>query len=381
MPGHQFGEIGIELGLLKPHHVETALERQSALKEIWANSRLGEVLILMEALDGLQVEQILAEQQRRRGVEEPPAPAFPYYKDYLIVKKLGEGGMGEVFLAQEDKQLRQVVLKMLRKDKAESPAIAARFQLEAQIAGMMEHPNIVACHTTALAHGARFLVMEYIDGESLQERLERRGRLPESEVLHVAAEVLRGLAYIHDRGVIHRDIKPSNILIAHGGAVKISDFGSARMAHAEFHDFNTIVGTPNYMAPEQIRCKPTIDWRADLYSLGATLYHALSGRVPFVRTSNSEVLRAHVRDTPDALAGLTPEPQADTLRIIAKLMSKDPDARYVTARQALGEVEKALQKRRVVSAPVAIPSAPRSLTRRMVNRCTVALQSLLAAKG
>ena len=377
MPAHPFGEIGIELGLLTPQHVQIALERQTALKEIWANSRLGEVLILMEVLDGLQVDQILAEQQRRRGEAEPATPAFPYYKDYLIVKKLGEGAMGEVFLAQEGRQSRQVVLKMLRKDKAECLAIAERFRVEAQIAGMMGHPNVVSCYTTGVAHGARFMVMEYIDGESLQGRLDRQGRLPESDVLRLAAEVLRGLAYVHDRGVIHRDIKPSNILIAHGGAVKISDFGSARTA--AFGDFNTIVGTPNYMAPEQIRCKPTIDWRADLYSLGATLYHALSGRVPFVRDSNSEVFRAHVKDTPDTLSGVVPAPHADTLRIIGKLMSKDPDARYVTARQTLGEVEKALERRSVAAAPKQVP-AKGSLTHRVAKRWVVALQSLLAVK-
>ena len=373
MTEHLFGEIAIELNFMARRNLETALERQTSLKEIWANSKLGEVLILMGVLDGLQVDQVLMEQRLRRGTEQKPAPAFPYYKDYLILRKLGEGGMGEVFLADEYAQRRKVVLKMLRKDKAANAQVAARFQQEAQIAGMLEHSNIVACYTTGVAHGARFLVLEYVEGESLYERIERCGPLDDETVLRLATHVLRGLAYIHDRGVIHRDIKPGNILLGINGCVKISDFGSARTAHGEFQDFSTIVGTPNYIAPEQIRCSPGVDWRADLYSLGATLYHALSGEVPFKRSSNTAVMRAHLADVPEPLPASV---QTDTVRLVSKLMSKDPDGRYVTARQALGDVEKVLARRSVANAEqVGERKTSRGLFHRVAARCVAVLKS------
>ena len=284
MEAHRFGDIAEQLGLAARQDVDAALQKQITLRESWAGSRLGEILILMGVLDGLQVERILAEQIKRRRQSARAASnarAFEYYNKYMIVKKLGEGGMGEVFLAREHVMDRPVVLKMLRKDKAANQRIAERFALEARVGGALSHPNIVAYHNTGFAHGVRFLVMEYIEGETLQDRIKRERKISESEALRIAGDILKGLMHLHAKGIVHRDIKPANSLISADESVKLSDLGSARSLNAPFTDANTIVGTPNYIPPEQVRVLASIDHRADFYALGATLYHALAGRVPF----------------------------------------------------------------------------------------------------
>jgi serine/threonine protein kinase len=364
---HRFGAIAEQLGLAARADVDAALQKQITLRECWAGSRIGEILILMGVLDGLQVERILAEQVKRRHVSARAASserAFQYYNRYMIVKKLGEGGMGEVFLAREVVMDRLVVLKMLRKDKAVSQRIAERFALEARVGGALGHANIVAYHNTGFAHGVRFLVMEYVEGETLQDRISRERRIPEREVLRIGAEILKGLVHLHAKGIIHRDIKPANILISSDESVKLSDFGSARLSAQPFSDTNTIVGTPNYIPPEQVRATASIDHRADLYALGATLYHALAGRVPFDYPATHTILRAHVDELPPALQEFNPQLSSGTIRIIEKLMAKDPTERYATAQEALGEIENALSPPSVQSKREFVPRWPRLRRRR-----------------
>lgn len=348
MKAHRFGEIARQLGLASESEIETALQRQITLKETWADSRIGEILILMGVLDGLQVDRILSEQRKLRSPHNQSARAFRYYRNYLIVRKLGEGGMGEVFLAREQISERLVVLKMLRKDKAQIKRVAARFDLEARIAGGLNQPNIVTYHNTGFAHGVRFLVMEYVDGETLHDRIERLGRIPEVEALSICREVLKGLAYLHEKGVVHRDLKPSNILLSKDGGIKISDFGSARLLRQPFSESNTIVGTPNYMPPEQVRAEASLDHRADFYALGATLYHALANRPPFEEPGSRAILKAHVDREPDALERIVPELSPQTARIVEKMMAKNPAERFATADEALAAVESALESRKAV---------------------------------
>jgi len=336
-----FGEIACELQFTTFAEIQDALNKQDALRPDWADSRLGDILILMGVLDGIQVAQILNEQSRRKNIQTNSETSFPSFGDYDIVSKLGEGAIGSVFLAREKLLKRLVVLKVLRKDKREAKEICARFEIEAQLAGSLSHPNLVTCHNTGIAQGIRYLVMEYVQGQTLQDRLAS-GRLPEREVLLLAREISSGLAHAHARGILHRDVKPANILLGNDGCVKLSDFGSALDMFNDEPVYGQVVGTPNYMPPEQVRADRLLDGRADLYALGCTLYHALTGQLPYRGATAMLAMQAHLTSDPVPLRTLAPELSEKTCAVVERLMAKDTAARYSTAVELSAELDQLL---------------------------------------
>ena len=202
---------------------------------------------------------------------------------YRIERELGRGGMATVYLAEDLKHRRWVALKLL------SPEVGAaigseRFRREIEIAARLSHPHIVALHDSGVAADRLFYVMPYIEGESLRARLDRDGRLPVEEALRLAREIASALGYAHRRGLVHRDIKPANVLLSDGIAL-VADFGVARATGRDetpaLTSVGTTLGTPAYMAPEQIAASPDLDSRADIYSLGCLLYELLTGQPPF----------------------------------------------------------------------------------------------------
>lgn len=266
----------------------------------------------------------------RVGVDAEVPNVLAGHPRYRPVRLLGSGGMGVVWLVEHAVMGRQVALKIIRPGFLARPGAAERFGREVRAAAQLNHPNIAVAYDADEAGGVQFLVMEYVPGETLLE-VVKRGPLPVAEACRTARDAARGLAHAHAAGLVHRDVKPGNLIRAAGGAVKILDFGLvAREAEADgLTGENVVVGTPDYIAPEQATDARAGDARSDVYSLGCTLYHLLSGRVPYPSRWAILKLDAH-RDltmSPDPIPGL-PERLA---AVLAQMLAKNPADRYQTA--------------------------------------------------
>ncbi len=255
--------------------------------------------------------------------------------NFKVIRKLGQGGMGIVYLAEDLVLGRLVALKVLAPNLTMDPDFMNRFRAEARHQARLTHPNITLLYAFQEEQGQAYLVMEFVDGENLEQRIIRQGRINPGESIAIFREVLDGLDYAHNQGLIHRDLKPSNLLLTTQKTVKIMDFGIA--LHLEDSQRLTrpqhIVGTPHYMAPEQIRGQ-ALDFRTDIYSLGVTLFEMVTGRLPFDGDSDYEIKVAQVTVPPPSprafgYADITPLLEA----VILRAMSKEPGARFATARE------------------------------------------------
>ncbi len=264
---------------------------------------------------------------------------------YLIIDKIGQGGMGVVFKARHEKLGRVVALKMLASHLAENPEMRARFLREAKLQANFVHPNVVNLFDYIEENNNVFLVMEYIDGETLEQMLLKRRCLSVAEAFYVARGVLDALMFMHKHGVIHRDIKPSNIMVSSSGHVKVTDFGIARLADDEHSITRTgvHVGTLYYMAPE-VLSRGEISPAADIYSLGVMLFQLLSGRLPFTGRTDYEVMTAHLRLQPPSIREFNPEVPVDLERVVLRALAKDPEERFATAAEFREAIDSAFEK-------------------------------------
>jgi serine/threonine protein kinase/Tol biopolymer transport system component len=266
---------------------------------------------------------------------------------YEILASIGAGGMGEVYRARDSRLKRDVALKVLPESLATDPDRLRRFQLEAQAASALNHPNILVVHDIG-QEGTPYLVSELLEGQSLRERL-REGRLSVSRAVDVARQTAAGLAAAHGRGITHRDIKPENLFLTKDGRLKILDFGLAKVSHAErssaesvtqtqVTDPGSVVGTVSYMSPEQVRAKP-VDPRSDVFSLGCVLYEMLTGKRAFQGDTTADTMSAILRQEPPDLTALdaTLPPALD--RIVRHCLEKDPDNRFQSARDLAFDLE------------------------------------------
>jgi serine/threonine-protein kinase len=251
--------------------------------------------------------------------------------NWVISKELGRGGMGRVYLAQEELGGRQAAVKVLAVELAQDAGFLHRFQREIEALRRLDHPHIVKFYEAGCEHGQYYYAMEYLDGQSLEDVLHAQGRLPWQEVLDIAAQLCPALKHAHDHGIIHRDLKPPNLLRTPAGVVKLTDFGIAKV-FAGMHLTATggVVGTAEYLSPEQAAGKPATK-RSDLYSLGVVLYTLLTGRTPFEGKTHLELLHKHCYaqfDRPQKLVALLPY-EVDEL--VCQLLEKDPAARPADA--------------------------------------------------
>jgi WD40 repeat protein/serine/threonine protein kinase len=264
----------------------------------------------------------------------PPLPLTDHPR-YEIQKLLGTGGMGTIYQARHKLMDRDVALKVIHPALVDRPGAVERFRREVRAAARLTHPNIVTAHDADQAGDCHFLIMEYVPGQSLAQVLAERGPLPVAEACAAIRQAALGLQYAHEQGMVHRDIKPANLMVT-AGTVKILDFGLARFASelgvtggSPTQD-GSVVGTPDYMAPEQADDSRKADIRADIYSLGCTLYHLLAGQAPFPTGTMMQKLRAHQEQAPRPLAELRPDVPVEVVRVVARMMAKDPVQRYQT---------------------------------------------------
>jgi serine/threonine protein kinase/cytoskeletal protein RodZ len=265
---------------------------------------------------------------------------------YRIVAELGRGGMGIVYKAHEESLNRFVAIKVLGEHLTEDPGHVERFLREARSAASLNHPNIVQIYAVSEEEGRHFFAMEYVSGRSLQQILRSSGPLDPIQVAKIALQTASGLRAAHEQGIIHRDIKPANLLIDDRGLVKIADFGLALVTGgvSRLTATGMFMGTPGYLSPEQCLDQDP-DHRTDIYSLGVTLYEALSGKVPFTADSPLALLRQIVEVEPPDLGDLKPDVDPELRTIVARMMIKDRNLRVSSCAELIGGLEKFLEAR------------------------------------
>ena len=271
--------------------------------------------------------------------------------DYRIVSAIGSGGMGDVYLAEDERLGRKVAVNLLPSSISSDRDRLRRFEQEARAASALNHPNIITIHEIGRTDNNHYIATELIEGETLRHRLSR-GRLPVPEIMDIAIQVASALAAAHKSGIIHRDIKPENIMLREDGIVKVLDFGLAKLTEKKVKatdleastvarvntEMGVVMGTVNYMSPEQARGKP-VDARSDIFSLGVVLYEMATGSAPFVGETSSDVLAGLLGKDPLALERVAPEAPRNLHHIVSKALPKDKEGRYQTVKSMLADLK------------------------------------------
>ena len=250
----------------------------------------------------------------------------------MIERKLGSGGMADVYLAEDQELGRRVALKLLDDRHASDEQFVERFRREAQSAAGLNHPSIVSIFDRGYAEGTYYIAMEYLDGRTLKELLVKNGPTPVPIAIDYARQILGALAFAHRNGIVHRDIKPHNIVVGGDGRLKVTDFGIARSGASQMTEAGSIVGTAQYLSPEQARGAP-VDPRSDIYSLGVVLYEMLTGQVPFSGDTPVEIAMKHLSQVPEPPSKLRDGIPHDLDAVVMRALAKDPEQRYATAEE------------------------------------------------
>lgn len=264
-------------------------------------------------------------------------------RDYKIIKKIGEGGMGAVYLAEDSMLGRKVAIKVLNHSISQDVHIIQRFQQEAKLQALLVHPNIVTLHSFFKENTDYYIVMEFAEGETLKQRIKKLGSINEAGALKLILGVLDAVGYANSKGILHRDLKPSNIMVDDSNSVKIMDFGVAKiLGDRGLTKTGTKMGTLYYMSPEQITADKQIDQRTDIYSLGITLYEMLTGSLPFSTSTDSdfkvmkEIVEIDLKDP----RSINPNISTEAVELIKKMTNKKRELRFKTCYQCEEEVKK-----------------------------------------
>lgn len=260
---------------------------------------------------------------------------------YQVIEKLGQGGMGVVYKAQDTSLDRIVALKILPPHLFHNPAFLQRFRTEAHAQARLNSPNVVTLYSLLEVPAGLVLVMEYVEGETLEQRIRREGPLTIDDAIRVFDQALRGVEHAHAVGIVHRDLKPNNIFLTRNGQVKLMDFGIARIVDAGDPELGSaMLGTLLYISPEQITGREA-DFRSDVYTLGISLFEAVTGRLPFERRSDYSLMHAHILERPPAPRKYQSKLPTEIESVILKAIEKDPHRRF----QSAGAFREALQER------------------------------------
>jgi len=257
---------------------------------------------------------------------------------YRLERKLGGGGMADVWLAEDQELGRKVAIKMLHDRYANDTQFVERFRREATHAAGLSHPNVVSIFDRGEAGGSYFIVMEYVEGRTLKELIVTRGPCPVPVAISYVRQVLAALRYAHRNGIVHRDIKPHNVLVDHEGRVKVADFGIARAGSSQMTEAGSIIGTAQYLSPEQARGAP-VDESSDLYSTGILLFELLTGKVPFTGETPVEIAMKHLSQVPPAPSSIRSEVPHDLDLVVVRALAKEPADRYRSAKEMDRDLE------------------------------------------
>jgi len=320
----EFGKVALEMGFVTQRELEDAVRAVHVGAAAGIVRTLGSVMMDLGLLTRQQVHLVRAE-LARRGLPVRIGP-------YEILSRIGRGVTGSTYKAKQTSLGRLIALKVLSRSLAEDAEYVQRFQAEARAAGALVHPNVVQIHDIGAAEGTHFIAMEFVDGGSAAEEMNRTPRFSEERALAVMIDIVRGLAAAHAMNLVHGDVKPSNILFASDGSAKLADLGVAKPLLVRGQLAKSTMGDPGantvfYVAPEVIGRKPA-DLRTDMYSLGATFYHMVTGGTPFTGQSVTEILKKHRQAQPVPVNEIVPEISPATTAIIARMLEKRPVRRH-----------------------------------------------------
>jgi serine/threonine-protein kinase len=329
-----FGKMAVEHGLCTDEELRDSLREMEERKKT-NPVVLKDLMIELGFVTAGQAERL----KEDLGESKAAVRKIPGYK---ILGKLGAGAMAVVYKGKQLSLNRMVAIKVLPKRFSENPEYVERFYKEGQAAGKLNHPNIVQAIDVGEAGGYHYFVMEYVEGKTIADDLAAGKIFSEAEALDIIIQVAHALAHAHACSLIHRDVKPKNIMISTGGAVKLADMGLARETtdiEAAQSEAGKAYGTPYYIAPEQIRGKIDIDGRADIYGLGATLYHMLTGRVPFMADDSADVMRKHLREKLVPPDHINTSLSAGVSEVVEIMMAKRREDRYQNIEELLMDLE------------------------------------------
>lgn len=322
-------------------------------------------------------ERLLTDYQARRLLSNKPQGLV--VGRYVIMDRIGSGSMGRVYKAHHQLMDRVVALKIIAPEIVTNTKIVSRFQREMKLVGRLDHPNVVRAFDADQIGPTLYIVMEYVNGQSLGQKFRAEGTLAPLDVANYGAQAARGLAHAHEQAVVHRDVKPSNLLLGENGQIKVLDLGLGVLLEAdEQSTFATAdgiaVGTIDYMSPEQA-CGKDVDGRSDIYSLGCAMYHLISGRLPFPGSSPVERLGKRLSGRPTPILEARPDVPLGLVQVLERMMATKPHERYATASDAAEALESLIRPRghgssrktaKTTEAPVpaAPPPAPKIVTLR-----------------
>jgi serine/threonine protein kinase len=328
------GKLVVDNGLVTQKELS---ECTSLLQDAEGNGTghtLGDVLVNHQFVTRRQLDRLQTDFDTRKSTQR--------IQGYRIIRKLGAGAMATVFLAQQESLDRPVAIKVLPKKFSENKDFLERFYKEGRAAAKLNDANIVQAYDVGQSGEYHYFVMEYVDGDTVHEQIVEKKQLSEQEALPIIRQVAQALQHAHKVGFIHRDIKPKNIMIAKNGDVKLADLGLARAlndAEAAEAEAGRAYGTPYYISPEQIRGKKDITPAADIYGLGATLYHMVTGRVPFSGKNPSDVMHRHLKQDLVPPDHLNSSLSAGFSQVIEMMMAKDVSQRYQNAADLIEDLD------------------------------------------
>jgi serine/threonine-protein kinase len=330
-----FARMAVEQGLCTDSELRRAIEELESRRKV-SPITLRDLMIDLGYITISQAERL------KNTLKETRATTIHQIPGYQIMGKLGAGAMAIVYKGKQLSLNRTVAIKVLPKRFTENPEYVDRFYKEGRAAGKLNHNNIVQAYDVGEAGGYHYFVMEYVEGKTLYDDLAAGKVFGEEEALDIIIQVAHALAHAHACGLIHRDVKPKNIMINTAGVVKLADMGLARETtdiEAAQTEAGKAYGTPYYIAPEQIRGEIEIDGRADIYSLGATFYHLVTGRVPFMAEDPTDVMRKHLREELVPPDHINTSLSAGVSEIIEVMMAKRKEDRYKSVEELLTDLE------------------------------------------
>jgi eukaryotic-like serine/threonine-protein kinase len=330
-----FGKLAVEQQFVTSEELKKALERYRTLSRENPQS-LEKVMIEMGFITRSQAIRLI---QNIRDSSKMAANQIPGFQ---ILGKLGQGAMAVVYKAKQLSLDRTVAVKVLPSKFTENPEYVSRFYKEGKAAALLNHPNIVQAIDVGESGGRHYFVMEYVEGRTIHDDLAAGKIFSEKEAIDIILQVASALAHAHAKNLIHRDVKPKNIMITTGGIVKLADMGLARATtdiEAAQSEAGKAYGTPYYIAPEQIRGELDIDARADIYALGATFYHMVTGRVPFEADNPSLVMKKHLKEPLIPPDHINTSLSAGISEVIEFMMAKRKEERYATADEVIQDLE------------------------------------------
>ena len=351
----EFVRFAMAGGHLTQEQADEALDALRSIEELGGSASAPEMLERRGLLDSRRIGLIHQAIAASKAATTVPGELG----SFELLEKIGQGAMGSVFKARQKDRDRLVAIKILSPRLARNEEFVARFRREARAAARLSHPNIVGAIDVGESQGFHYFATEYVEGETLADVLRRERRLPEARAVAIATEVARALDHAHARGIVHRDIRPANIMVAADGSVRVTDFGLAKPIgrDAPSGDRERFLGTPAYVAPEQLRSEPDIDCRADIFSLGVTLFQMLTGGPPFKGSTPMAVAAAVLTDPLPSVRSVRPDVRIATACVVERAAAKDRSARFASPAELVAALESIAGVSRAAPRPAARAAA------------------------